>query len=235
MQWIALRIIWDHVCKFLWQVSDIQWLFNKWQILFLFLKSRYSKLILIANNTIWWYCYLNKTIPEQLLWHWKTNPCNYSFESAVGLISQFSLISSDLRRLFTNIYLLCDIEWYEPQIQCNSIHVSSIVRWLAHNQMSECFFKSSHYCELYDMFSFLAFSDLKTFRSLVEEEDQHMKLSLGSSEWASSHLQPSQGWNHTIFTSNTHSSVVLQVSSLSLLHYLHSFRNHPGFFGVGCH
>ncbi|XP_032172669.1 kelch-like protein 13 [Mustela erminea] len=48
-------------------------------------------------------------------------------------------------------------------------------------------------------------------RSLVEEEDQHMKLSLGSSEMGlSSHLQSSKAGTTRIFTSNTHSSVVLQ-------------------------
>ncbi|XP_008842041.1 kelch-like protein 13 isoform X3 [Nannospalax galili] len=47
--------------------------------------------------------------------------------------------------------------------------------------------------------------------SLVEEEDQHMKLSLGSSEMGlSSHLQSSKAGTTRIFTSNTHSSVVLQ-------------------------
>lgn len=52
----------------------------------------------------------------------------------------------------------------------------------------------------------------KNFRSLVEEEDQHMKLSLGSSEMGlSSHLQSSKAGTTRIFTSNTHSSVVLQV------------------------
>ncbi|XP_039698451.1 kelch-like protein 13 isoform X4 [Pteropus medius] len=48
-------------------------------------------------------------------------------------------------------------------------------------------------------------------RSLVEEEDHHMKLSLGSSEMGlSSHLQSSKAGATRIFTSNTHSSVVLQ-------------------------
>ncbi|KAI4554836.1 hypothetical protein MJG53_020135 [Ovis ammon polii x Ovis aries] len=50
-----------------------------------------------------------------------------------------------------------------------------------------------------------------TSGSLVEEEDQHMKLSLGSSEMGlSSHLQSSKAGTTRIFTSNTHSSVVLQ-------------------------
>ncbi|KAM4818515.1 kelch-like protein 13 isoform 1-T2 [Thomomys bottae] len=50
-----------------------------------------------------------------------------------------------------------------------------------------------------------------TSGSLVEEEDQHMKLSLGSSEMGlSSHLQSSKAGSTRIFTSNTHSSVVLQ-------------------------
>ncbi|XP_049480065.1 uncharacterized protein LOC125918056 [Panthera uncia] len=48
--------------------------------------------------------------------------------------------------------------------------------------------------------------------SLVEDEDQHMKLSLGSSDMGlSSHLQCSKSGTTRIFTSNTHSSVVLQV------------------------
>ncbi|XP_057616269.1 kelch-like protein 13 isoform X5 [Chionomys nivalis] len=48
-------------------------------------------------------------------------------------------------------------------------------------------------------------------RSLVEEEDQHMKLSLGCSEMGlSAHLHSSKAGNTRIFTSNTHSSVVLQ-------------------------
>lgn len=48
-------------------------------------------------------------------------------------------------------------------------------------------------------------------RSLVEEEDQHMKLSFGCSEMGfSAHLHSSKAGNTRIFTSNTHSSVVLQ-------------------------
>ncbi|CAO2622728.1 Kelch-like protein 13 [Lemmus lemmus] len=58
------------------------------------------------------------------------------------------------------------------------------------------------------------FKDLfkkSTSGSLVEEEDQHLKLSLGSSEMGlSSHLQSCKAGNTRIFTSNTHSSVVLQ-------------------------
>ncbi|MEJ1276836.1 hypothetical protein NN561_007747 [Cricetulus griseus] len=47
--------------------------------------------------------------------------------------------------------------------------------------------------------------------SLVEEEDLHMKLSLGSSEMGlSAHLQSCKAGSTRIFTSNTHSSVVLQ-------------------------
>ncbi|KAM7338377.1 kelch-like protein 13 isoform X4 [Alexandromys fortis] len=48
-------------------------------------------------------------------------------------------------------------------------------------------------------------------RSLVEEEDHHMKLSFGCSEMGfSAHLHSSKAGNTRIFTSNTHSSVVLQ-------------------------
>lgn len=46
------------------------------------------------------------------------------------------------------------------------------------------------------MFSFGFPSDLKPFRSLVEEEDQHMKLSLGSSEMGLFPFAVFQGWNH---------------------------------------
>ncbi|NWH60719.1 KLH13 protein, partial [Geococcyx californianus] len=46
--------------------------------------------------------------------------------------------------------------------------------------------------------------------SLVEEEDPHMKVSLGSSDMGvSAHLQSKTGTTR-FFTSNTHSSVVLQ-------------------------
>ncbi|KAJ8282855.1 hypothetical protein COCON_G00053740 [Conger conger] len=48
-------------------------------------------------------------------------------------------------------------------------------------------------------------------RSLVEEDDPHMKVSLGSSDMGvSAHLQASKTGNTRFFTSNTHSSVVLQ-------------------------
>lgn len=48
----------------------------------------------------------------------------------------------------------------------------------------------------------------------MEEEDLHMKLSLGSSEMGlSAHLQSCKAGSTRIFTSNTHSSVVLQVIS----------------------
>ncbi|XP_041496414.1 kelch-like protein 13 isoform X4 [Microtus oregoni] len=48
-------------------------------------------------------------------------------------------------------------------------------------------------------------------RSLVEEEDQHMRLSFGCSKMGfSAHLHSSKAGNTRIFTSNTHSSVVLQ-------------------------
>lgn len=51
-------------------------------------------------------------------------------------------------------------------------------------------------------------------RSLVEDDDaQMMKVSLGCSEMGlSSHLQAAKTGNTRFFTSNTHSSVVLQVS-----------------------
>ncbi|XP_028571376.1 kelch-like protein 13 isoform X7 [Podarcis muralis] len=49
--------------------------------------------------------------------------------------------------------------------------------------------------------------------SLVEEEDPHMKVSIGSSDMGvSAHLQSSKAGTTRFFTSNTHSSVVLQVS-----------------------
>ncbi|CAI5793358.1 kelch 13 isoform X2 [Podarcis lilfordi] len=48
-------------------------------------------------------------------------------------------------------------------------------------------------------------------RSLVEEEDPHMKVSIGSSDMGvSAHLQSSKAGTTRFFTSNTHSSVVLQ-------------------------
>lgn len=57
------------------------------------------------------------------------------------------------------------------------------------------------------------------FRSLVEEEDPHMKVSLGSSDMGvSAHLQSSKTGTTRFFTSNTHSSVVLQVSSTVYCH-----------------
>jgi len=53
-------------------------------------------------------------------------------------------------------------------------------------------------------------------RSLVEEEDPHMKVSLGSSDMGvSAHLQSSKTGTTKFFTSNTHSSVVLQVMKCS--------------------
>lgn len=53
-------------------------------------------------------------------------------------------------------------------------------------------------------------------RSLVEEEDPHMKVSLGSSDMGvSAHLQSSKTGTTRFFTSNTHSSVVLQVIKCS--------------------
>ncbi|KAK1788482.1 hypothetical protein P4O66_016000 [Electrophorus voltai] len=48
-------------------------------------------------------------------------------------------------------------------------------------------------------------------RSLVEDDDAHMKVSLGCGEMGlSAHLQASKTGNTRFFTSNTHSSVVLQ-------------------------
>lgn len=53
-------------------------------------------------------------------------------------------------------------------------------------------------------------------RSLVEEEDPHMKVSLGGSDMGvSAHLQSSKTGTTRFFTSNTHSSVVLQVIQYS--------------------
>ncbi|KAJ8405216.1 hypothetical protein AAFF_G00322070 [Aldrovandia affinis] len=47
--------------------------------------------------------------------------------------------------------------------------------------------------------------------SLVDEDDPHMKVSLGNSDMGvSAHLQASKTGNTRFFTSNTHSSVVLQ-------------------------
>ncbi|GAA6102235.1 kelch-like protein 13 isoform X3 [Tachysurus ichikawai] len=49
------------------------------------------------------------------------------------------------------------------------------------------------------------------WRSLVEDDDAHMKVSLGCGEMGlSAHLQASKTGNTRFFTSNTHSSVVLQ-------------------------
>lgn len=54
---------------------------------------------------------------------------------------------------------------------------------------------------------------LAVCRSLVEDDDAHMKVSLGCGEMGlSAHLQASKMGNTRFFTSNTHSSVVLQVS-----------------------
>lgn len=51
-------------------------------------------------------------------------------------------------------------------------------------------------------------------RSLVEDDDPHMKVSLGCGDMGvSAHLQASKTGNTRFFTSNTHSSVVLQVRS----------------------
>ncbi|XP_036030610.1 kelch-like protein 13 isoform X3 [Onychomys torridus] len=55
------------------------------------------------------------------------------------------------------------------------------------------------------------FLDFLLKLSLVDEDDQHMKLCLASSEMGlSSHLQSCKAGNTRIFTSNTHSSAVLQ-------------------------
>lgn len=49
-------------------------------------------------------------------------------------------------------------------------------------------------------------------RSLVEDDDAHMKVALGYGDvGVSAHLQASKTGNTRFFTSNTHSSVVLQV------------------------
>lgn len=73
-------------------------------------------------------------------------------------------------------------------------------------------------------------------RSLVEDDDaQMMKVSLGCSEMGlSSHLQASKTGNTRFFTSNTHSSVVLQVSVCVIIHLLLNVR--AGMWGVTiCH
>lgn len=69
----------------------------------------------------------------------------------------------------------------------------------------------------YIHFNFSLSFDLKYFRSLVEEEDQHLKLCLGSEMGLSSHLQSCKAGSTRIFTSNSHSSVVLQVILTALL------------------
>lgn len=49
-------------------------------------------------------------------------------------------------------------------------------------------------------------------RSLVEDDDAHMKVALGYGDMGiCAHLQASKTGNTRFFTSNTHSSVVLQV------------------------
>lgn len=73
-------------------------------------------------------------------------------------------------------------------------------------------------------------------RSLVEDDDaQMMKVSLGCSEMGlSSHLQASKTGNTRFFTSNTHSSVVLQVSVCDYICLLLNVR--VGMWGVTiCH
>lgn len=59
-------------------------------------------------------------------------------------------------------------------------------------------------------------------RSLVEDDDAHMKVALGYGDMGiSAHLQASKTGNTRFFTSNTHSSVVLQVGlTRSLLLYV---------------
>ena len=53
-------------------------------------------------------------------------------------------------------------------------------------------------------------------RSLVEDDDAHMKVALGYGDvGVPSHLQASKTGNTRFFTSNTHSAVVLQVDGLS--------------------
>lgn len=67
-------------------------------------------------------------------------------------------------------------------------------------------------------------------RSLVEDDDaQMMKVSLGCSEMGlSSHLQASKTGNTRFFTSNTHSSVVLQVS---VCDYMSLTKRRGGYVG----
>lgn len=64
--------------------------------------------------------------------------------------------------------------------------------------------------------AFATLFEVKTFlfpfRSLVEDDDAHMKVALGYGDMGiSAHLQASKTGNTRFFTSNTHSSVVLQV------------------------
>lgn len=62
-------------------------------------------------------------------------------------------------------------------------------------------------------------------RSLVEDDDAHMKVALGYGDMGiSAHLQASKTGNTRFFTSNTHSSVVLQVGlTFSFLRYVFFF------------
>lgn len=78
------------------------------------------------------------------------------------------------------------------------------------------------------MYNKITFS-LLLCRSLVEDDDAHMKVALGYGDMGiSAHLQASKTGNTRFFTSNTHSSVVLQVGlTFSFLRYV--------FFFFKCH
>lgn len=97
---------------------------------------------------------------------------------------------------------------------------------------TQCCLYPSHACYFHILTFLLSLSLMG--RSLVEDDDaQMMKVSLGCSEMGlSSHLQASKTGNTRFFTSNTHSSVVLQVSVCVRLHM--SLTKCQGGY-VGCH
>lgn len=76
-----------------------------------------------------------------------------------------------------------------------------------------CFFFFSFLSYTVWTFSLSLFPHFFSGRSLVEDDDAHMKVALGYGDMGiSAHLQASKTGNTRFFTSNTHSSVVLQVS-----------------------
>lgn len=71
------------------------------------------------------------------------------------------------------------------------------------------------------VFTYLSFLFSIFDRSLVEDDDAHMKVALGYGDMGiSAHLQASKTGNTRFFTSNTHSSVVLQVSASVYVNHL---------------